>query len=137
VVFPAPEDGPVARTASGVGEGGPDRVARDAVGDFVGLRKYEPGDPVRRIHWASSARVGRPMVALRAGEQGNEVVVELDAGGGERAIRRACGAVLTHARRGDAVGLDAGAERIPPATGATHRRRLLTTLALLPRRGDA
>ena len=36
-----------------------------SVGDseeFVALRDYRPGDPLRRIHWKSWARVGRPMV---------------------------------------------------------------------------
>lgn len=36
-----------------------------SVGDaeeFVGLRDYRPGDPLRRIHWRSWARTGRPVV---------------------------------------------------------------------------
>jgi uncharacterized protein (DUF58 family) len=36
-----------------------------AVGDseeFVSLRDYRPGDPLRRVHWRSAARVGRPVV---------------------------------------------------------------------------
>lgn len=36
-----------------------------SVGDseeFVALRDYRPGDPVRRIHWKSLARVGKPVV---------------------------------------------------------------------------
>jgi uncharacterized protein (DUF58 family) len=36
-----------------------------SVGDseeFVSLRDYRPGDPPRRIHWRSWARVGRPVV---------------------------------------------------------------------------
>jgi uncharacterized protein (DUF58 family) len=36
-----------------------------SVGDseeFVALRDYRPGDPVRRIHWKSWARVGKPIV---------------------------------------------------------------------------
>jgi uncharacterized protein (DUF58 family) len=36
-----------------------------SVGDseeFVALRDYRPGDPLKRIHWRSWARVGRPVV---------------------------------------------------------------------------
>jgi uncharacterized protein (DUF58 family) len=36
-----------------------------SVGDteeFVSLREYRPGDPLRRIHWRSWARTGRPVV---------------------------------------------------------------------------
>jgi uncharacterized protein (DUF58 family) len=31
-------------------------------GEFVGLRDYRPGDPLRQIHWKSWARLGRPIV---------------------------------------------------------------------------
>ena len=31
-------------------------------GEFVGLRDYRPGDPLRQIHWKSWARTGRPVV---------------------------------------------------------------------------
>jgi len=30
--------------------------------EFVSLRDYRPGDPLRRIHWKSLARVGKPVV---------------------------------------------------------------------------
>ena len=30
--------------------------------EFVGLRDYRPGDPLRHIHWRSFARTGRPIV---------------------------------------------------------------------------
>ena len=30
--------------------------------EFVALRDYRAGDPMRRIHWRSWARVGRPVV---------------------------------------------------------------------------
>jgi uncharacterized protein (DUF58 family) len=31
-------------------------------GEFVGLRDYRPGDPLRQIHWKSWARTGHPIV---------------------------------------------------------------------------
>jgi uncharacterized protein (DUF58 family) len=36
-----------------------------SVGDseeFMSLREYRPGDPLKRVHWRSSARLGRPVV---------------------------------------------------------------------------
>ena len=38
------------------------RISDDPVSDFRSLRLYVPGDDPRRIHWASSARVGQPVV---------------------------------------------------------------------------
>ena len=31
-------------------------------GEFLGLREYRPGDPLRQIHWKSWAHTGRPMI---------------------------------------------------------------------------
>lgn len=31
-------------------------------GEFLGLREYRPGDPLRQIHWKSWAHTGKPMV---------------------------------------------------------------------------
>ena len=33
-----------------------------SAGEFVGLRDYRPGDPLRQIHWKSWARTGKPIV---------------------------------------------------------------------------
>jgi uncharacterized protein (DUF58 family) len=44
-------------------QGGMTRVA--SLGDseeFIGLRDYQPGDPLHRVHWKSFARSGRPIV---------------------------------------------------------------------------
>lgn len=136
LVYPAAERDAPPAIAAGDGPGAAVRGGTDATGEFLGLRPYQAGDPVRRIHWPISARIGAPMVVVRAGELGSEVVIAVEPAVGEepreRAIRRACGRVLWHCDRGDAVGLDADGTRIPVSSGAAHRRRLLTTLALLP-----
>lgn len=36
--------------------------------EFLQLRDYRPGDPVRQLHWPSTARVGRPIVRESAEE---------------------------------------------------------------------
>jgi uncharacterized protein (DUF58 family) len=132
LVYPAPADGHAGAGGDGTGDLSADRSARDATGDFAGLRPYEAGDPVRRIHWRSTARTGSPLVALRTSDAGGRVVVRVERRT-ELDISRACGEVLHHVRRGDAVGLDVEGlpERIAPRAGAAQRRRLLATLARL------
>lgn len=137
LVYPAPDR--ELGTLGGPGDGASGPAARggvDETGELYGLRPYQPGDPVRRIHARSSARVGTPMVMLRAGESGRRAWAQVDpAARGdarEAQIRAATGKVLRHAAIGDAIGLDADGVRTPAATGAQHRRALLTTLALLP-----
>lgn len=43
-------------------EGSPVNGTIDDGLDFLSLREYRPGDPVRGIHWPSSAKTGVPMV---------------------------------------------------------------------------
>ncbi|MGI8808462.1 MAG: DUF58 domain-containing protein [Acidimicrobiales bacterium] len=100
------------------GEGAP-RPA--AVGDVVrGVRDYVPGDPVRRVHWPSSARRG-DLVVKEVEEPGApRLVVALDLGGGaaagEAAAARAAWYAYEGLRRGYEVVL-ATAEPAGPVTG--------------------
>ncbi len=135
LVYPAPARGlsPLARTGHGIEAA--DATGRADIGDFAGLRPYTPGDPIRRVHWPTSARTGSPMVVVRTGEGAEEVVLRVDSSlrgsAREDAIRRAAGRIDWHVARGDAVGLDADGERSAPVPGPGQRRRLLTRLALL------
>lgn len=135
LVYPAPARGPSPVVNTGMGVESADATGRADIGDFAGLRPYAPGDPIRRVHWPTSARAGAPMVVVRTGEGAEEVVLRVESalrgGAREDAIRRAAGRVDWHAARGDAVGLDADGERIVPVPGPGQRRRILTRLALL------
>lgn len=140
IVYPAPSSA-WALPPGGVGTGDrerPDLAGR--AGDFRGLRPYLPGDPLRDLHWATSARLGQPTVVERAAESADEVLVEVPERSGpswERALSEATGAVLLHLRLGRAVGLHLGTERLRPGIGEGWRRRLLLKLALAPRRDIA
>lgn len=45
---------------------------------FAGVREYQPGDPLRRIHARASARVGRPVVKRFEPSRDREVLIALD-----------------------------------------------------------
>jgi uncharacterized protein (DUF58 family) len=57
--------------------GSDERVARGGT-DLVGLRDYVPGDDLRRLHWATSARAGRLMVREDADPATAQLTVLLD-----------------------------------------------------------
>jgi uncharacterized protein (DUF58 family) len=45
---------------------------------FAGVRDYQPGDPLRRIHQRASARLGRPVVKRFEPARHHEVLIALD-----------------------------------------------------------
>jgi uncharacterized protein (DUF58 family) len=78
------------------------RRARGPLGlgtEFESIRDYQPDDDIRRVNWAASARLGRPMSNQYRIEQDRDVVCVLDAG-------RLMGAPLAGATRLD-VAVDA------------------------------
>ena len=77
------------------------------------------------------------MVVERAEAGVTQVVIEVLPARGEaweRALSRACGAVLHHSGRGHAVGLNLGEDREAPRAGVGWCRHLLGQLARAPSR---
>jgi len=112
------------------GRGGP-------YGDFAGLDPYRPGDRPLSIHWATTARVGEPMVIRHTGLAGECVVIQVvDCGGRawEDALSGACGEVLRSFERRCAVSLQMPDCNLEPGVGGAWRRVLLDTLARAPHR---
>lgn len=139
VVYPEPlgEDG--IREHLGAGERDSTLGRSMGAGDFQGLRPYVPGDPVRRLHWPTSARVGQPMVVLTGAQSSRQVVVEVAEGKGaawEQALSSAAAGIQRHFAAGNAVGLHIGEELLPPRAGGGWRRVLLERLALAARRSS-
>lgn len=61
--------------------GGDIRARRGLLEDptrYGGVRPYQPGDPLRRIHWRATARLGTPVSKLFDPARHREVVVALD-----------------------------------------------------------
>lgn len=114
---------------------------RAASGDFLALREYVAGDPIRLVSWKASARLGEPVVTQLDEPTQRRVVIELDplgppgagADGRELAIARAGSIARVLVERGFDVGLSVPTHSVhlPTAGGRPHVGRLLDTLAAL------
>jgi uncharacterized protein (DUF58 family) len=61
--------------------GGELRARRGLIADptrYAGVRPYQPGDPLRSVHWRASARLGTPVSRLFEPGRHREVVLALD-----------------------------------------------------------
>lgn len=120
--------------------------ARGSGTEFDALREYVPGDEVRRVDWAATARVGRTIVRTHRSERNQTVLALLDTGrtmaatvDGVPRLDHAMDAVmaLTTAttRVGDRVGLLAfGAgprSAVPPGRSAEQFRRVVRAVYAL------
>ncbi len=122
-------------------------LARSQGGTVAGLREFEDGDSMRRVHWRSSLRRSVLMVSETEDDVDLEVEVVLsasrDRGGAptgdrfERRVSRAASEVVEHLQRGLAVALRTDAIYLPAETGPRHRIRLLSFLALVRADGSA
>ncbi|MBI3910051.1 MAG: DUF58 domain-containing protein [Armatimonadetes bacterium] len=83
---------------------------------FFGIREYRPGDPLRRIHWRSSARIGHLAVREMEQERTSEVILALETIRGselgapphtslEYGVTLAASLATVAARRGDSIRL--------------------------------
>jgi uncharacterized protein (DUF58 family) len=127
---------------------GVNRSPRQGSGtEFASIRPFQPGDRLRRINWARSVRTGALHVSTTWADHDRHVVLLIDAledvgeseGIDGRASSlditiRAAGAIAEHyVHAGDRVAMvllgARGVQRVPPASGARHLRRLLEVLA--------
>lgn len=94
----------------GAGAGGPARppISGPSRGSFYALREYAPGDDLRRVHWASTARRDRLMIRQDDHPVQRRATVALDLGtGDEEAFESAVSAaasLLSAAGRPDGAG---------------------------------
>ncbi len=113
--------------------------------DFADIRKYEPGDPFKRIEWSSTARTGELMLKETHAETQLNVMLLLDItetmAYGEAGVtkldyaaRAVTSLVAYLTRRGDLVGLTLiggkdSAEVIPIAKGRLQTTRIMSRLS--------
>lgn len=108
--------------------------------EFAELRPYTPGDRLRDLNWAATARTRQPVVNRHHPELAGQVVVALDAFDDgstsstealARAARAGWALASLHLRANDQVGLlglGGSVEWLPPAGGRLARYRLLDSL---------
>jgi len=111
---------------------GPEGGLGEGAGDFVGSRKYHPGDPPRHLDWKALAR-GRGLVLKQfGGDQAVEVWLDLAQiadGDLEARLAQLCRQVLDAAEQGLAFGLRLPGLEVPLGEGEEHRHRCLAALA--------
>ena len=115
----------------------------DAPPDAFGIREYDPSHGFNRIHWPSTARLGRPMSRSFEKYEGSDLIVVLDLGASvhsgaaplstlEYAVSLAASLAMTSLGRSQSVGLacnDARQTIIPPGRGGRQLRQILDFLA--------
>lgn len=124
---PAPDSLPFPAAPGGGGH------SRPSADDFHGFQSYQPGDPLRRIHWKGVAKGQGVHVKEYRGE--DSVLLYLDYAqtpghDAEARLGRLCRWLLDAEQAGAAYGLRLPGLDIPPASGPAHLRRCLESLAL-------
>ncbi len=118
--------------------------------DLLNFRSFQPGDPIRWIHWKNSAKTDRLTVAVFHHPENRQIVICLrtiyDESLGrhlpehfEEAVSWAATAVVKLLDRGISVGYMDESSRIPPAPGEGQKIHILTHLAFVnpASRGEA
>lgn len=134
LVYPRPVPG--AAPVSGgqaAGEKGKKTTGPSGADDFQGLRTYQPGDPLGRIHWQAYSR-GRGLHVKNFSDPGSDTVM-LDMGrikgtDTEKKLSILCFHVLRAHKMRRRFGLILGNRTVPPSTGMPHRQRCLRELSL-------
>jgi uncharacterized protein (DUF58 family) len=132
LVYPRPAQAPApARPDRAGGSGGEGGHA--GAEDFVGLREYRPGDPIRQMYWKALAGE-RGLLSKQFGSGGGETLwldwSDWSYLGEEARLSRLCREVLEAHRAARPYGLRLPGRQIAPALGEAHRQACLSALAL-------
>ena len=116
------------------GEGSDSRSRPDADRDTMGVRPYTEGDPMRTIHWKSSAKTGRVNSRLYDDSGGAEArVIDLDAlvsRGRETGLSIAACEISRSMKSGLPVGMSSRGTVWLPSESRADKLSMLTALAL-------
>lgn len=116
-------------TSPGIGES----QRRASTDDFYGFQNYQPGDPLRRIHWKGVAKGQGVHVKEYRGEESVELYLDFAYAPGhdvEARLSRLCRWLLDAEQTGAVYGLRLPGTDLKPSSGPLHLRRCLESLAL-------
>ncbi|MGM0787611.1 MAG: DUF58 domain-containing protein, partial [Thermodesulfobacteriota bacterium] len=136
IVYPRPVRGPLdadqtAGSPNAKNQGG--GVTLMGVDDFMGLKAYQPGDPVRHISWKAYSRGQGLFTKEFAGHGRKTVMFDYDSvpgGDSETKLSRLCGLVISAAAQNLEYGLRLPEKQIGPGRGEQHKHGCLKALAL-------
>ncbi|PWG64259.1 DUF58 domain-containing protein [Sediminicurvatus halobius] len=134
LVYPRPEAGevPPPPGRAGASRG---RAGGSGDDDFAGLRRYRPGDPLRRVAWKAAARSQELPVKVFQGEAPARLLLrwaDTELSDTEARLSRLCRWVLDADAEGRVYELELPGLRLGPSSGAAHRARCLAALAEFP-----
>ncbi|MCS7199232.1 MAG: DUF58 domain-containing protein [Caldimicrobium sp.] len=112
---------------------GESRGALRGYSEFEGIQEYLAGTPSKFISWKSLAKWDQLKRKVFTEEEKPPLIIDLrgvPGGDLEEKLSCACYLILEAFQRGEAIGLILRERLIPPATGPSHRYRLLKELAL-------
>lgn len=101
-------------------------------GDFIGLREYQPQDPIKFIHWKVSAKRGKFIVREFSSQEKESLFIEISKLPGDIETKLSCASYIVNLayKKGMAVGLKIKHKVIPPKRGKAHKLLILKELAL-------
>lgn len=136
IVYPAPEKGAVVLSRPDPLPEQTGGIDTHGVGDdeFEGLRKFQQGDPLRRVAWKAVAKSGILVSKeFSAAHAAAHIWLDWDQVGladEEAKLARLCRWVLEAEERGLAYGLRLPEQIVAPGWGEAHRHACLSALAL-------
>lgn len=134
LVYPRPLAGdlPLQAGPDAAGAGQGRSAPRPGAEDYQGLRRYQPGDSRRRLHWKAYSRGQGLLVKEFAAPLEGDPALDLDSLDGDLETRLSllCHWVLEFSARQQPFSLRLGGLLLGPDSGAQHRERCLQALAL-------
>ncbi|WP_457636733.1 DUF58 domain-containing protein [Oceanithermus sp.] len=111
------------------------RLGLEDASRYRGVRPYQPGDPLRRLHWKATAHRGQPMVREFMWVRATGVWIFIDTRGNsvyvDHMAELAASLAVHLDRQGLAVGLTHPEGGLPPARGLAAMQRMMAELARL------